>query len=177
MLRTFLILGILALLATPALAKAPTLSELPTAKVVKEKSTDAAEAIRRAEEEAKKDPKLDLINAYADPSSSFYDFDDVVDILKDDKEKPEYRQKAANAIRLRFRDVKLDGRIRDVKKKISQSIVRLLKDGDVGVRTWVYGIFSEFYQGAAGRIGYDPAESNYMKRNKAYQDWVKFLKK
>ncbi len=177
MVRTILILIVLAALATPALAKAPTLAELPTAKYILSQSEKEKAARLLAEAEAKKDPKLDLINAYADPSSSFYDWDEVVDILKDDKEKAEYRQKAANAIRLRFRGVKLDGRIRDVKKKIAQSVVRLLKDGDAAVRTWVYGIFQDFYQGAAGRITYDPNESNYMKRNKAYQDWVKYLKK
>ncbi|MEN8152231.1 MAG: hypothetical protein ABFS86_20605 [Planctomycetota bacterium] len=181
--RTFLILLVflvmvgLASVATPAFGKAPTLEELPTGKWIVAKSKEAIEVARLKAEEAKKDPKLDLINAYADPSGSFYDWAGVVEILKDGKEKPGYRQKAANAIRIRFRDVRADGRIRDVKKKIAQSIVRLLKDGNIDERTWVYGIFHEFYQGAAGRIGYNPAETNYMKRNKAYLDWVKYLRK
>jgi hypothetical protein len=175
--RTFLFFIVLTVLATPALAKAPTLEELPTGKIIKAKAKAAIEDRRREEEKAKRNPKLDLINAYADPSSSFYDWEEIVAILKDDKEEPEYRQRAAAAIRDRFRGVKLDGRIRDVKKRIAASTVRILKDGDLQERTWVYGIFEEFYEGTAHNIRYDPKESNYMRRTKAYQDWVKFLKK
>jgi len=170
-------LATLLLLAAPAYALAPTLDELPTAKLILEKSKEEILARALAEEEAKKDPKMDLIKAYADPANLIYRWEPIVTILRDDKEEMKYRGAAALAIRAKFRGLDLDTRVREVKKKIAQSIVKLLMDTDVMVRSHVYGILAEFYQGASTGIRYDPTETNYMKRNKAYRDWKQFLQK
>ena len=171
--------AVLLVVATPALAKAPTLEELPTVKYINEEAKRQIEARRRAEEEAKKDPKMDLINAYADPEGavSMYKWEPVVTILKDEKEEPKHREGAAKALRARFKDVKPNAKIRDVKKKISLSIVKLLVDNDPRVRAWVYGILDEWYPGAKSAIKYDPNEVNYPKRYKGYTEWRKYLSK
>jgi hypothetical protein len=173
--RLLLVLAALAAIPATAFAKAPTLAELPTTVSINKMAGERIAARLKAEEEAKKDPKMDLINAYSNGNTKLMDFSPVAEILKTEKEEPRYRQAAAMALRQRFKDVRTDTRIRDLKKKIGQSICGLLVDNDATVRTWVHQVFSEYWPGESSRIRYDPNETNYPKRYKAYREWRKYL--
>lgn len=173
--RATLILAVLLAAPAAALAKAPTLAELPTTITINKLAEERIAARLKAEEEARKDPKMDLINAYARGISKIGSFGEIAEILKTEKEEPRYRQAAAMALRQRFKDVRTDVRIRDIKKKIGQSVCSLLVDNDATVRTWVNQIFSQYWPGESSRIRYDPNETNYPKRYKAYREWRKFL--
>jgi len=171
------LLATFVLSASSAWAKAPTLAELPTVKYINEKSKEEILARALAEEEAKKDPKMDKINAFADPAGSIYQWEPIVAFLKDGKEDIKYREAAALAIRAKFRGIEVDARVREVKNRIGQAIVKLLMDNNATIRIQAYGILAEFYPGQVSRIRYDPNEKNYMRRNKAYRDWHKHLQK
>ena len=163
--------------ASPVWAKAPTLEELPTAKFINEKSKKEILARALAEAEAKKDPKMDKINAFADPVGSIYQWEPIVDIFNDDKEDMKYREAAALAIRAKFRGIESDARVRELKKKIGLAVVKQLMNRDVTIRTLAYGILVEFFPGQVNRLKYDPNESNFMRRSKAAKDWRNHLQK
>jgi hypothetical protein len=177
--RISIFLAVLLLPAGAVFAKAPSLDEIPSVKKIIEDSEKEAERRRLAAEEAKKDPKMEAITAYAKGPTSFYAWKEITEILRDKKEEDRYRKAASDAIRECFRDKdKTDRRVRDVMMEIGRDLVYKLNDsGDREGRLYVYLIFSDFWEARAKLIGYDPNETNYNKRSKAWREWYLYLKK
>ena len=173
-----LITLILGLFSTVAFGRAPTLEELPTVKKLQADADKAIEERRRAEIEAQKDPVMDLIHAYRDKAAPMTDWKEVADILKDDRATPEHRRAASEAFCQRFKDLTgADQRISKLKKEIGASLLAKLNDNnDVQVRIWVNSVFATFWPGTAGKIRFNPEESNFKKRYDAWKEWRKFLK-
>jgi hypothetical protein len=168
----------LALPATVAFGRAPTLEELPTVKKLQADADKAIEERRKAEIEARKDPVMDAIHAYRDKAVPMTQWKDVADILKEDRETSEHRRAAAEALCERFKELTgSDQRITKLKKEIASSILPKLNDNNsTEVRIWVNSVFVAFWPGTAGKIDFNPEESNFKKRYDAWKEWRKFLK-
>lgn len=164
--------------ATVAFGRAPTLEELPTVKKIQEDADKAIEERRRAEIEAQKDPVMDEIHAYRDKNIRMDEWKRVTDILKDDRETPEHRRAASEALCLRFKDLdKTNGQIVKVKKEIGVSLLNELNDGNnTELRILVHKVFVTFWPGTATKIGFNPEEPSSKKRYEDWKDWRKFLK-
>jgi hypothetical protein len=164
--------------ATVAYGRAPTLEELPSVKKIQEDADKAIEERRRAEIEAQKDPVMDEIHAYRDKNIRMDEWKRVTDILKDDRETPEHRRAAAEALCVRFKELdKNNGQIVKVKKDIGASLLNQLNDNNNGeLRMMVYSVFSTFWPGTATKIGFNPEEPSPKRRYDGWKEWRKFLK-
>ena len=163
-------------LAAPAFARAPTLEELPSVKKLQELADKAIDARRRAEEEAARDPVMDLINAYRTGSPSAPSWRKIADILKDDKETRTHREEAAKAFMERFKiPAAGDQRIEKAKREIGQYLLKDLNSRERDVRVWVHGIYKVFWKNPAARMGFNPEEDNFRKRYDAWKLWREFL--
>ncbi len=159
-----------------ALSRAPTLEDLPSVKAIQEAATKAIEKAREAAAAAEKDPKKEMIDAYANGSVSIFAWKGVVDVLKDDNEQAKYRQAAADAVRQRFQNVPPnDTKLEKVKKEIAAALLNLLSDNDKQVRIWVHGVFERFWPGRAQAIGFNPETADRRERYKAFKEWQKFV--
>ena len=167
---------ILFLLPAVALAKAPSQRNFPTIRGVLKRADEAIEAARAKAEAEAKDDKMERIRAYEEGKVQPFDAKFVVDILKDDKEEMKYRQAAAFAIRNRFKDIAPnDEKYAKLKRAIGSELIASLNDSSQEIREWVAGVFRTFWPGEYSRFGFDPKESVYAKRSKAWREWRKFL--
>lgn len=164
-----------ALFAAPAAARAPSLSDLPTIKRIQEMADRAIEEARRAAMEAARDEKMEAIKSYAGGSSSLFAWKGIAEILKDPNEEDRYRQAAADAFRERFKGLDKDTRSEKLKREIGMTLLKLLNDKEKKVRIWVHGVLSVFWPGRAQTIGFNPEQTNYRERMRAYKEWQKFL--
>jgi hypothetical protein len=164
------------LLASTAFARAPSLEELPTVKVIQEQAGVKIEEARRAAAEAQKDPKKERIDAYANGTATIFEWKEIVDVLKGDSEQTAYRQAAADAIGQRFENVApSDTRMDKLKREIALSILKLLNDKERQVRIWAHKILVVFWPGRAQHIGFNPEAANARERYDAYKAWQKWL--
>jgi hypothetical protein len=175
--RATISLAVLVLaLGGTAAARGPTLEELPTVKELMRLAAEKIEAQRRAAEEARKDPKADRIEAYRTGVTSIWDWKEIAEILKDDKEEDSYRLAASNALRERFKDMdRGNTEIANLMKRIGIDLHKKLNDKDEKVRIWVHNVFRSFWPGKAQVINFKPEETNYRTRFNAFKEWREFL--
>ena len=121
---------LVAALAAPALAKAPT--QVPTLEDVRARAEQADAEQKRKEREASRDPRKEAIDAYQDKSKKvdLKDYAPLVAILLDAKtaEVQDYRPMAAAALIRRFEmeDVEKDANVRQVRRQIALELADLL---------------------------------------------------
>lgn len=160
-----------------ASARPPDKAEMPTVKEIAERAKVAIEERRRAEEEARKDPKMDRINEYMNGKTTIDGWKPIVAILTDDNEDAKYRLASANALRVRFKSLdRTDKQISIIKKKIGNALLPWLNHREEQVRIWVHGVYFAFWPGTAGNIKFKPEGGTYRARLKAWRSWKDFLK-
>ena len=137
----------------------------------------AIEQRRKDEEERRRDPKMDRIQAYRDKATNIFDWKEIAEILKDDKEASKYRIAAAAAFRARFQDLdRSESDIAGLMKRIGSDLLPKLNDKDQNVRTWIYSVLKVFWPGKAQVFKFKPEDGNYRARHKAWKEWRDFLK-
>jgi hypothetical protein len=168
--------AVLLLLAGVASAKAPSLADLPTIKMVNEQADELIKQKRAAELAAQQDPKLDQINEYAEGKVNYWRYQGVAEIFADDKEDIKYRRAAGDAF-LRCFDEKnaWDEDVKKVKIRIGQKIMSELHAANLEIRILTAKIFQKYWPGQSSRFGYNPEETAYARRNKAVKKWREFL--
>lgn len=175
--RTVILVALISLFAASAFARPPSKEEMPTIKEIAERADIEIEARRKADEEARKDPKMDLINAYMNGPTTIDAWKPVVAILTDDNEEEKYRLAAANAFRVRFKELdRSDKQISIIKKKIGNALLPWLNHREEQVRIWVHGVYLAFWPGTAGNIKFKAEGGTYRARLKAWRAWKDFLK-
>ncbi len=175
--RPALALAIVFLAAAPpgvALARAPTLRELPTVKAVLEAAKKLRAERAAAAAAAARDVKMEKIKAYEQSLVSIDSYRDVLKFLLDEREDDRYRMAAAAAIRTRFREKVGFDRL---KKEIARQLLPKLRSREKKVRIWASGILATFWPGKAKLIGYDPEEHNFIELTRKWRKWKDFVEK
>ena len=164
--------------AGAAFAKAP--KEMPTVEDMHRIALAAIEDKKRKEEEAKRDPLMEAIEAYRDGPTPYSEFQKLVDIVNDAKTEnvQPYRSKAGMAFITRMaREKPEDPAVRIVQRQITLALLDLVKANkdDVGVSA-IEQILVAWWRPQTLGLRFRPTDK-LDDRKKAYTKLKKLLEK